>query len=340
VSFVARLGLAIASPQRAFAIAGERRNAGRSGSDLLLAILILIVATELRPLVQAIWIGAAVDPVLGLRALVSLLSDTVAIDLGFLVVAAAILTIAGGRMRDLGRAFDLACVAVLPLVLVDLAAGVATSIAHASPPDAVRWIVMAGSYGWTGALVALAVRASRRSVATAPAPRLATRAGWLVVAVAAAGAVVQLAWIAHHPDLVRPLKTGAKAPALALPAIGPNGALGARVDLTPGTVTVVDFWATWCMPCLRAMPALDRLARTHPDIRVWTVNLDDPVEARAIFDREHYTLGLLSDDGHASERYGVTAIPHTALIGTDGTLVVVNHGDIAHLEAEIGRLRR
>jgi hypothetical protein len=70
------------------------------------------------------------------------------------------------------------------------------------------------------------------------------------------------------------------------------------------------------------------------------VNLDDPVEARAIFDREHYTLGLLADDGHASERYGVTAVPHTALIGADGTLVVVNHGDIAHLESEIARLRR
>jgi thiol-disulfide isomerase/thioredoxin len=173
------------------------------------------------------------------------------------------------------------------------------------------------------------------------------RAGWIVVVIAAVGVAVQLFWVANHADLLRAVRPGfdggsqlpseTKAPAIALPRVGPGGALGARVSIAPGKVTVVDFWATWCGPCLEALPWLDNLAREHPDIDVLTINLDDPVEARRIFDRAHYALSLLADDGATSTRYGVESIPHEVLIGPDGT--IISDGGMGQLEREITRLR-
>jgi thiol-disulfide isomerase/thioredoxin len=331
--FVGRLGLAIAAPRRALAIAGGREHAGRSGSDLMSAIAVLLVATELRWIVQAVWLGAAVDATLGIRALVHVLTGTLAIDLGLLVVAAAVIAIAGGLARQLGRAFDLACVTVLPLVFVDLAAGVISSALRAAPPDALRSAILGASYAWTGGLVALAVHTARRGPAS---EKTNSHAGWIVVALAAVGIAVQATWIAHNMDLVRPLEPGARAPAIALPRIGRDGALGERVSIAPGKITVLDFWATWCGPCLRSLPGLDHFARTNPDVDVLTINLDDPAEARRIFDREHYKLGLLADDGHASERYGVEAIPHTVLVDARGDLVSDHGFDLEAVE----RLRR
>ncbi len=98
---------------------------------------------------------------------------------------------------------------------------------------------------------------------------------------------------------------------------------------------MIDFWATWCGPCLRSMPHLDALARAHPEIDVFAINLDDPGEARAIFDRNHYQLRLLADDGDASQRFGVTTIPHTVVIDRSGTLREIHHGGPMDLDAEV-----
>ncbi|HEY1549512.1 MAG TPA: TlpA disulfide reductase family protein [Kofleriaceae bacterium] len=314
-------------------IASERRHAGRSGSDLLAAIAILIVATQLRWILQAGWLGVSVDAGLGARALVHVLAGTLAIDLGLLVVAAAAIAFGGGNLRELGRAFDLACVAVLPLVIVDLAAGVASSIAKAAPPDAARWVILAISYGWTAWLVWIAISVNRGGRAAEP---RTSHAGWGVLVLALFGVVVQARWIAANLDDIRPLTPGAQAPAIALPRVGPGGKLGERVSVTPGRITVVDFWATWCGPCVRAMPHLDRFARSHPDIDVLTINLDDPVEARSLFDQKQYSLTILEDDGKVSERFGVQAIPDTIIIDGKGGLVAANAND---LEAEISRVR-
>jgi cytochrome c biogenesis protein CcmG/thiol:disulfide interchange protein DsbE len=344
VSFVTRLGLAITAPRDALAIAGQRRHAGRSGSDLLAAIAILLVATELRWIIQALWLGATVAASVGLRALVQTLTGTVALDLGLLAIAAAIIAVGGRLMHDLGRAFDLACVAVLPLVFVDLGAGVIVATLDVTPIDGVRWGIIALACGWSLVLVVLAIVGARR---VRDVTARSVRAGWIVVALAAIGVAVQLVWVANNAELLRAMRpgfaggsrlpAGTQAPAIALPRVGADGSLGARVSIAPGKVTVLDFWATWCGPCREALPWLDNFARQHPDIDVLTINLDDAVEARQIFDHEHYALTLLADDGTASTRYGVESIPHEVLIGPDGT--IVSDGGMSQLEREITRMR-
>src|ERR1043165_9117130 len=119
VGMLGRLGLAIVAPRMALAVAGNRKHAGRSGTDLMLALAVLVIATGLHGVVVALWMGAAVDPMLGLRAIVGVLTVTLTRDLALLVVGALALFVVS--RKDIGRAFDLACVAMIPVVVFELA---------------------------------------------------------------------------------------------------------------------------------------------------------------------------------------------------------------------------
>ncbi|HEY5950950.1 MAG TPA: TlpA disulfide reductase family protein [Kofleriaceae bacterium] len=338
MTFVERIGLAVIRPKSALAIAGERDHAGRSGSDLLLVIIAVVLATQLRALVAAGWLGFAVDGSLGVRALVQTLTDALVVDLGFLVVGAAIIYVAAGAKRDLGRAFDLSCVAALPLLLVDLAASVVVYAGELSVPRTIMWALSLISYAWTGGLIALACVEARRAARSEINAASGRRAGWGVLALVLVGIAVQVVWIARHMDLVKPMTAGDPAPAIALRRITGKTQLGETVSITPGKVTVIDFWATWCGPCLKAMPHLDALARAHPEVAVLAVNLDDPAEAWDIFHERNYVMTLLAGDRETSDRYGVAAIPHTVVIDRAGNVRRVFRGGAMNLEREVQAL--
>lgn len=339
MKLVERIGLALVRPRSALAIAGDRRHAGRSGSDLLVAIFVLLAATQLRALIAAGWLGVAVDGALGVRAVVHALTDALVVVLVCLVVGAVIIYGASGRTRDLGRSFDFACVTALPLLFVDLAASLVVYAAQLTVSPTIMWVLSGASYAWAGVLVVLACLEARR--ATAPAIgdlALPRRAGWGVVAVAVAGVIVQAIWVAGHLERVRPMTPGDPAPQFALPRITGAHELGPPVSLTPGKVTVVDFWATWCGPCLQAMPRLDALARAHPDIVVLAINIDDASQAWALFDERKYAMTLLAGDQETSDRYGVAAIPHTVVIDRAGNVRRVFRGNAPNLEREVAAL--
>jgi thiol-disulfide isomerase/thioredoxin len=339
---VARLGMAIADPPWALAVAADRRHTGRSGSDLIAAIAMVVLATQLRGLATAAWLGGAVAPGLGVRAALRVLAGAVTVELGLLALGSlAVFALAGSR-RSLGRAFDLGCVAVLPVLLVDLTATVVVRAADVAVPVTVSWLLTAASYGWMGLVIALALRPARAISLRVPAPPAgvvarARRVGWAITLVAIVGIAVQSAWIAGHLELVKPMTSGEPAPAFALAEVDATGELGAPFALrdTRGKVTVVDFWATWCKPCLAAMPELEKLARTHADVVVVTINLDDPAAARALFNRRGYTIKLLADDGDASQRYGVSTIPHTVVIDRRGVVRDVIRGASHRLAAVV-----
>jgi thiol-disulfide isomerase/thioredoxin len=137
------------------------------------------------------------------------------------------------------------------------------------------------------------------------------------------------------------MTSGDAAPAIALPRIGAGGALGERfsLDASRGKITVLDFWATWCKPCLAAMPRLDEIARAHPDVTVIAINLDDAAAARGLFERYRWSMTLVADDGDASERYGVSSIPHTVVLDRRGMVREVVRGAGADLAAIVARIR-
>ena len=336
--------MAIVKPRWALALAADRRNAGRSGSDLILVIFGVLIATQLRGFVGAVWLSKAVDATLGMRAAMQILTRTLTIDLAFLVLGAFVLYAGAGPKRNLGRAFDLSCVAALPLLLVELAATTVLRATDLQVPMQVAWMLAAISWGWSGALLALAWRWAR-AVQTPELPVAARKpariAGSAVAVVAVVGLVFQILWITQHVDSMRPVAAGNNAPAFSLPAIGANGQLGDKLGITPGRVTVVDFWATWCKPCIASLPHLEQLAETHGDVDVIAVNLDDAAAARSLFDRKGYTaIHLVMDDGEVSERYSVNSIPHTVVIGRDGVVAKVFRGGTTQLEKAVEEIRK
>jgi thiol-disulfide isomerase/thioredoxin len=101
-----------------------------------------------------------------------------------------------------------------------------------------------------------------------------------------------------------------------------------------GKVTVLDFWATWCRPCVDGFPTLQRLQTKHGErINVVGVSLDDmPGEdLRAWLATEKVTGRHIQEGaGWESEvvrQFGVKEIPFSVVVGADGTVLAVNaHG--------------
>jgi len=95
-----------------------------------------------------------------------------------------------------------------------------------------------------------------------------------------------------------------------------------RLSEAKGAVVVLDFWATWCGPCLQAMPQVDRVAREFKDrgVRLVAVNLQEsPKEITAMLERHKMSLTVALDrDGVVANKYAATAIPQTVIVGPDG----------------------
>ena len=55
------------------------------------------------------------------------------------------------------------------------------------------------------------------------------------------------------------------------------------VDLTnkKGNIMIINFWASWCLPCKREMPSLAKLAQKYPEIKVYAINMEKPNKLRA-----------------------------------------------------------
>jgi|GEM_PF-342949 len=110
---------------------------------------------------------------------------------------------------------------------------------------------------------------------------------------------------------------------------------GTRIEVgeaTQGKVVLLDFWATWCAPCLRDMPHVEALHATHgarPDFLLVGVSLDSDraaleatVAERGLGWSQHFDgLGF---KGPLPEAYGVSGIPATVLIDRKGRIVATN----------------
>ena len=107
---------------------------------------------------------------------------------------------------------------------------------------------------------------------------------------------------------------------------------GGRLELSRerGHVVVLDFWASWCGPCMQAMPQLDALAKEFEaeDVRFFAINLqEDRQTAEAALERLSVKPKVALDiDGVAAEKFAVTAIPQTVVIDRAGNVVEIMVG--------------
>ena len=105
-----------------------------------------------------------------------------------------------------------------------------------------------------------------------------------------------------------------------------------------GSVVVLDFWATWCGPCVMAMPHLDKIHKEmeKEGLKVFAVNLrEGPEKVKNFMETKGLSIPVLYDtEGEVAKQYGVEGIPTQVIVGKDGTVkkVVVGYdpnGDAA-----------
>ncbi len=112
-------------------------------------------------------------------------------------------------------------------------------------------------------------------------------------------------------------------PAQRIDAEGLDGTPFRLSDLK-GKVVVLDFWASWCGPCMKTMPVVDATIRdlNNSDVELVAVNLEEPADrVRAAMERlKLETRVVLDSDGIAAKRYQANAIPETVIIDREGVV--------------------
>ncbi|MCB9896973.1 MAG: redoxin domain-containing protein [Planctomycetes bacterium] len=97
-----------------------------------------------------------------------------------------------------------------------------------------------------------------------------------------------------------------------------------------GQVVVLDFWATWCKPCIQGLPILERVVdELGPrGVVLWAVDVREPAETiEAFFEKRGTRWPVALDrDGSIAAAYGVRPIPHTVIVGKDGRVFDVHTG--------------
>lgn len=169
-----------------------------------------------------------------------------------------------------------------------------------------------------------------------PRSPLARVAGLVVVAVAIGLLVTNGIWLGLNCGGMRAPRRGEVAPAFSLTDLS-----GKRYSSTKlrGKVLVLDFWATWCPPCVAKYPALEALADAHhaAGLRVLAISVDRDQRniERFVAGREAARRGagkgpskvvVLRARGGVSAAYGVHTLPHVVVVDRQGRLRYVHIG--------------
>jgi cytochrome c biogenesis protein CcmG, thiol:disulfide interchange protein DsbE len=169
---------------------------------------------------------------------------------------------------------------------------------------------------------------------------------WALVLVMTAAWLLLGGGLAALRDTVAPAppRTGAEvgriAPELSLPVAG-----GGEVSLAQlkGSVVLVNFWATWCAPCLAEMPAIERAYQAHRErgLAVLAVDVQEQdADVIRFLDSLGVTFGSAIDrTGDASRRFRANALPTTFLIDRRGIVRDVRVGPLTDqmLEERLAR---
>ena len=104
----------------------------------------------------------------------------------------------------------------------------------------------------------------------------------------------------------------------------------AASDLAQGKPTIVNIFASWCVPCLEEHPMLMALAE-EPGMRIYGINYkDDPASARRFLGRYGNPYDRVGTDssGRTAIDFGVYGVPETFVISGDGTIAYRHVGPL------------
>tara|TARA_B100001094_G_scaffold2863_1_gene2567 strand:+ start:1156 stop:1665 length:510 start_codon:yes stop_codon:yes gene_type:complete len=113
-----------------------------------------------------------------------------------------------------------------------------------------------------------------------------------------------------------------------------------------GKTLFIDFWASWCAPCITSLPLYNEIYDKYQDqgLEVIAVNVDNPIEDGLDFLLDTPLDFLIPQDpeGDVSEMFGVIGMPSSYLVSPDGNVRLVHmgfrNGDIDIIEEEIQKV--
>jgi cytochrome c biogenesis protein CcmG/thiol:disulfide interchange protein DsbE len=126
----------------------------------------------------------------------------------------------------------------------------------------------------------------------------------------------------RRPDGIPSVLLDKPAPKLTLPALAASGVPGLDETTLEGQVTLVNLWASWCLPCQAEHPMLVELAK-RDDLLLVGINWKDRPEGAAGF------LGKLGNpfaaigvdqSGRAGIEWGISGVPESFLVDRDGVV--------------------
>jgi len=125
-----------------------------------------------------------------------------------------------------------------------------------------------------------------------------------------------------------------------------DGTTSVAVKDYRGKVVLVDFWASWCPPCLKSLPKYDDLRRElgTSDFEIVAINVDENTDDAKKFLAKHPVSYPIAKDpkGVLPGVFGVKAMPTSFLIDKNGVVQYVHaafkEGDIEKLKKEIEKL--
>lgn len=143
----------------------------------------------------------------------------------------------------------------------------------------------------------------------------------------------------RDPSLVRSVLINKPAPSFALSAVAGTGVEGFDTASLQGEVTVVNVFASWCIPCREEHPLLERL-EAETGVRIFGINQKDAPENAAAFLTElgnpYQRIGGDADN-RVSIDWGVYGVPETFVVNAAGIITFKHVGPISpeSLEKEV-----
>ncbi|HEV2290675.1 MAG TPA: TlpA disulfide reductase family protein [Gemmatimonadales bacterium] len=151
-----------------------------------------------------------------------------------------------------------------------------------------------------------------------------TSTQWIAVGAILAGLGTG-AWILSHADTVNGVTVGAPAPDYRVIDVA-SGDTVALHDRLKGHVTIINIWATWCVPCRLEMPSMEKLYKEFKarGFQIAAVSIDkgDP-RVISEFGKEYgLTFDLLHDpSGDIQDLYRTTGVPESYIVDRNGIIV-------------------
>jgi peroxiredoxin len=148
---------------------------------------------------------------------------------------------------------------------------------------------------------------------------------WILVGVIVAGLASGAFALSRFGPDIEQVEVGARAPDFRAINIGTGDSVSLR-EQYEGSVTLVNIWATWCIPCRVEMPAMERVYRdlAPRGFKIAAISIDEgsPEDVHAFAQDLGLSFDVLQDRSTAIQQtYQTTGVPESFLINRDGIIV-------------------